>query len=72
MGADRLHLAACALLTGLDGGNVAALRSTLCEQARAVCVEAKNASGRPSVVAVEMEEVPVLETPEAAPRWGSL
>ena len=69
LGADRLHFAACALLSGLEDGHVPALRSSLCEQARALCVEAKSGARR-AAAAQEMEPLPVLETRETAPRRG--
>ncbi|CAL1162378.1 unnamed protein product [Cladocopium goreaui] len=67
MGAERLKMAAAALLLALEScqGNETALRATLCEQARAVCVEARtlaagrSASGTGAEVAAEL--VPVLE-----------
>ncbi|CAK9009998.1 unnamed protein product [Durusdinium trenchii] len=68
MAAERLKAAASALLLALESrqGNEAALRATLCEQARAVCVEARSGLGRPPprVTASGSEDdvdVPVLE-----------
>ena len=75
MGADRLKMAANALLLTLEScqGNEAALRASLCEQARAVCVEARTlaAGGRAATSEGTMpaELVPVLEgTAEKPPR----
>eukprot|EP00435_Cladocopium_sp_Y103_P013474 s2992_g3.t1 len=69
MGAERLKMAAAALLLALEScqGNETALRATLCEQARAVCVEARTLAaggrGAAGTGASEMaaELVPVLE-----------